>query len=165
MGFILHRRLDWMPLIPCQQPHLSSRMILFWCIFLCLYLHLMLMESCFSFLIETPWEAAATIFSTHPKLNSPQHSLYWHFSFFFFTNFSWKFSTSNWNLSLLSGNISLFVSQILHPLILTAYLWLLLFCFHARGEENRESGDFSIAELSETRAYCPGSFSTNISEI
>ena len=83
MGLILHRRGDWMPLIPCQQPHLSSLMILFWCIFLCLYLHLMLMESCFSFLIESPWEAAATISSTHPKLNSPQHSLYWHFSFSF----------------------------------------------------------------------------------
>ena len=69
------------PWIPCQQPHLSSLMILFWCIFLCLYLHLMLMESCFSFLIESPWEAPATISSTHPKLNSPQHSLYWHFSF------------------------------------------------------------------------------------
>ena len=27
MRLILHRRVDWMPLIPCQQPHLSSRMI------------------------------------------------------------------------------------------------------------------------------------------
>ena len=100
------------------------------------------------------------------KINSPQHALPDNFQTALF--FSLKLSLAKILPTIFSTiispqargaifpiekNISL-CFQILHPLILTAYLSVLLFCFHV-GERTEESRDFCIAELSETRAYCP----------